>query len=230
MKLIVTLFQILIAIQFAVSQSILDTSFQAYRHGKIYNYETKQWNPFPLCGQFITADTLGFFTMQSGCERNASIFLGQYIFKNDTFKIFPFDFIKEPEFIFVNKIPSNKATQNVQFFTADFKPLRGTDSSWVIRLFKRRKSTVVDKTGVKIISLRRRQYDGMELLQMTKLFRHPVILFLDHRFDYKIALNLPAEAVERFIIGGGNLRGIGVIKGNSFYLNNDEESYIISGL
>lgn len=227
MKIIFTLFQFFLIFQSAFSQSKLDTSFLAYRHGKIYNDETKQLDTFVLCGQNIIADTIGFFIMQSGCERNIGIFLGHYTYQSDTFKIKPFDFIKEPEFLYVKKIISTNPIQKIQFFTADLELLKGVDSSWVIRLFKRRKSFVVDKTGENIISLKRKQFDGMELLQMTKLFGVPIILFLDHRFDYKIVLNLPKEAVERFIVGGGSIGGIGVTKDKSFFLNKDTESFKI---
>ena len=200
----------------------------AFRHGKIFNYKTQQWDTFALCGQDITVDTTGFFTMQSGCERDIAVFLGRYTYKNDTFKITPFDFINEPEFLFIKKTPSNNLTQKIQFFTADYQPIEGTDSSWVIRLFRRKKSFIVDKTGNKIISLKRNSFDGMELLQMTKLFKVPVVLFLDPRFDYKIVINLPQQAVERFIIGGGSIiGGSGIIKGNALFLNNDKESFKI---
>lgn len=227
MKILFALFLLLFTFQFTFSQSRLDTSLLAYRHGKIYNPKTQQWDTFALCGQNIIADTMGFFTMQSGCERNIGVFIGRYKYNNDTFKITPFDFIKEPEFLNVKRIASKSPVQKIQFFTADLQPINGVDSSWVVRLFRRRKSFVVDKTGQKVITLKRKQYDGMELLQMTKLFRLPVILFLDQRFDCKIVINLPKEAVERFIIGGGSIGGIGIIKDNFFFLNKDEERFKI---
>lgn len=166
--------------------------------------------------------------MQSGCERNIAIYLGRYTFKNDSFKISAFNFIKEPVFLHIKRIRSTTTLQKIQFFTADFMPLDGTDSSWVVRFFKGRKSTIRDKTGEKIIAFKRKRYDGIELLQMSKIFGLPVILFLDPRYDYRIAINLPKEAVERFIIGGGSIGGTGVIKNNSFFLNNQEDAFTIA--
>ena len=228
LKIFFTLLQLFITTHFAFSQSRLDTSLSAFRHGKIYNYETQQWDTFALCGQNVTVDTTGFFTMQSGCERNIAVFLGRYIYKSDTFKIQPFDFIREPQFLLIKRIPSNNPTQKIQFFTADYQPIKGVDSSWVVRLFRRRKSFIVDKTGDEIITIKRKRFDGMELLQMTKLFGLPVVLFLDLRFDYKIVINLPQQAVGRFITGGGSIAGgTGTIKGNALFLNDDKESFKI---
>ncbi|MEI9956961.1 MAG: hypothetical protein WDM90_11820 [Ferruginibacter sp.] len=201
--------------------------FFAYRHGEIFNPKTKTWDTFVLCGDNIVADTNGFFTMQKGCERDVSIFLGRYIFKNDTFQITPFNFIQEPQFLVIKRIPSTNPEQKIKFYTADLNPLNGNDSSWVIRLFKRKKSFIVDKTGQKIITVKRKKYDGMELLQMTKLFGVPIVLGLDYRFDYKVVINLPKEAVERFIIGGGSIGGIGIIKDSTFVLNNQKDNFKI---
>lgn len=216
-----------VGFQSAFSQSILDKPFSAFKHGKIYNTITNQWDSFALCGQTILADSMGYFSLQSGCERSISLSLGHYTFSNDTFHITSFDFIREPEFLVVRRIPSTGRMQRIQFFTADFVPINGSDSSWVIRFFSKRKSFIVDKSGAQTISVRRNQYEGMELLQMSKLFGGPIVFFLDNRFDYKVVLNLPKTAVERYLTGAGKIAGIGVIQKDSLFLNNDEEKFNI---
>ena len=205
LKIFIAFSLLFLILSFANSQSKLKLPFLAYRHWEIFNPKTNTWDIFVLCGDNIIADTEGFFTMQKGCERNIGIFLGRYIYNNDTFRIKPFNFIEEPQFLSIERIPSTNTLQKIQFFTADLKPLNGSDSSWVIRFFKRRKNTIIDKTGESIITIRRKKYDGMELLQMTKLFGVPIILSLNYKFDYKVVINLPKEAVGRFIIGGGSI-------------------------
>lgn len=163
--------------------------------------------------------------MQTGCERNVWIALGHYTFTDRKFEIRPFDYTLEAAFLSVRKIPKTGPTQKVQFFTADFQPIKGYDSSWVIRLVKKRKSVIIDNTGEQIITLRRGSYDRMELLQMTKIFGAPVVLFLDKRFDYKVAINLPHAAVEQFIIGGTSVGGTGIVKDSLFFLNDDPDGF-----
>ncbi len=227
LKIIFTFLQLVLAVQIAQAQYQPEKIFHGYRYHKFFDDSTKEWKSFPLCGQYITADTTRFYTVKIGCERSISIGLGRYTYKNDTLNITPFNFIEEPPFLMEKKIKSKSAVQSIQFFTADFKPLTGMDSSWVVRLFKKRKSIVIDKTGDSEISFRRGKYEGMELMQMTKLFHVPIVLFVEPGFNYQVVLNVPKEAVEQFITGGWPVGGTGIVKDSIFTLNGDEDFFKI---
>src|SRR5690348_15494311 len=72
---------------------------KAYRYGKSINKKTGETKDFILCGDDISTDSVGFFTMLSGCERDVRLLVGKYSFMNDTFHISPFDFKSEHPFL-----------------------------------------------------------------------------------------------------------------------------------
>jgi hypothetical protein len=179
----------------------------AFRPGIWINSHTGETKDFILCGDGLSTDKARFFSMLSGCERNQHLLVGKYSFANDTFVIEPFDFVLESPFVKVYKRKSTKAVQTIRFLSADYKPLNGTDSSWIVRCFKRRKQVYLDFSKNGIVSVDRGEFDGIELLQLTKIFGGPTVMFLNNRFDYTVVVNMPEEPLKRFITGATAVRG-----------------------
>ncbi|HYF29543.1 MAG TPA: hypothetical protein VD993_00340 [Chitinophagaceae bacterium] len=201
--------------------------FEAERDGFQINPETGDTTKFVLCGEHITTDAARFFSMLAGCERNQRIFLARYVYRADTFFLQPFDYKTEPAFVSIQLHRSSGPNQILKFLSADRKTIRGSDSSWIIRCFKRRKDVFFNRSEDSVVVLPRGKYDGIELLQLSKIFRDPIILFLDKRYDYVIVVNLPLVSLKRYIAGSGALKGRGVIKENCFFLNDSNDPFDI---
>lgn len=198
-------------------------ALQAYRRGKFIDQQTGKMLGFSLCGEDLQTDSLRFFAMLSGCERNVHLLIGKYSFRNDSFLINPFDFIREDAFSAIYKWKSSDPVQTIRFLSADHQPLKGRDSSWMVRCFGGRKEKTLDCSNNGVVTIRRGKYDGMELLQLSKIFGGPIVLFLDARFDYEVVVNQPAVSMSRYIKGATAIGGKAFIRDGCLYFEDDPE-------
>jgi hypothetical protein len=203
-------------------------ALQAYRIGMQIDPKTGKVIDFVLCGDDLTTDSSHFFSMLSGCERNVHLLVGRYSMIKDTFLVSPFNFVQEGPFARIYKIRSAKPIQTVKFFSANYKPLNGRDSSWIVRCFKKRKQNFLDCSANGIVKVGRGKYDGIELMQLSKIFHLPTVMFLDSRFDYIVIVNLPEAPLKRFITGANAIKGKAFIVKDSLYFEGSRDGFKIT--
>lgn len=196
----------------------------AERSGRIYNSDSNRFIRFSLCADIIYTDTLHYFTMLSGCERNVHLLLGKYSLNNDSIVIYPYQFKNENPFVRIYRRLSVQPIQTIKFLSANYQELKGQDSSWIIRAFKRKKEVFFNFSETGIVKLERGKFDGIELMQLSKIYGGPVVKFLDRHYDYTIIVNLPLEPLIRFIVDAYPVSGRAVIQNGFLDFNAQRES------
>lgn len=198
---------------------------KAYRVGITIDPRTGETKDFILCGDDLSTDSAHFFSILSGCERNMHLLVGKYSFTQDTFLISPFDFILENPFTGIYKVKSSQPIQTIKFLSANYKSLNGTDSSWIVRCFKRRKQVYLDFSTSGIVTVDRGKFDGIELLQLSKIFGGPTVMFLDNRFDYTVIVNMPEAPLKRFITGASAIKAKAFLVNDSLYFEGSTDGF-----
>jgi hypothetical protein len=182
--------------------SLLTIGAAAQRRAPLVLSAYLQWKDTKIpCGYTVYADTLGFLCMFSGCEGTGIVSINRYRLKGDTIFLEPFDLIAEDVFLQIKKIPSQAREQSITFYGAEGEPFEGhLDSSFTINLIDGRRDKWINQTGSNVLKIPRGKYEGLDILQLQKIFGVPVVFWIHEEYDYEIKINIPAAVLNFSII------------------------------
>ncbi len=164
----------------------------------LYAFEIRDSSAF--CWDWVYADSSGYLYAAKNCGGEISLRMNRYELKTDTIFIEPFDFVAETPFLEIRKTLTHADKQVITFLGSnDVGIYNGMDSSFMLSLFKGRRHILTDQTHKNNLTFKQGQYEGMEIIQLSKIFGVPIILWIKPGFDYVVKLNMPSIVLQSCI-------------------------------